>query len=39
MARQFTPVGSETILGPIYLAYGLAIGGVDSLYLFVGKLF
>lgn len=32
-------VGSDTILGPIYLAYGLAEGGVDSLYLFVGKLF
>jgi NTE family protein len=32
-------VGSDTILGPIYLAYGLAEGGVDSFYLFVGKLF
>lgn len=32
-------VGTDTILGPIYFAYGLAEGGVDSFYLFVGKLF
>jgi len=32
-------VGSDTILGPIYFAYGRAEGGVDSLYLFLGKLF
>ncbi len=32
-------VGSETLLGPIYLAYGRAERGVDSVYLFIGKLF
>jgi len=32
-------VGADTLIGPIYLAYGRAERGVDSLYLFVGKLF
>jgi NTE family protein len=32
-------MGADSVLGPIYMAYGRAEGGVDSVYLFVGKLF
>ena len=32
-------VGADTLIGPLYLGYGRAEGGVDSVYLFVGKLF
>lgn len=32
-------VGADSVIGPIYFAYGRAEGGVDSVYLFVGKLF
>jgi len=32
-------VGADTLLGPIYLGYGRAEGGIDSIYLFVGRLF
>ena len=32
-------LGADSPLGPLYLAYGRAEGGVDSLYLFVGQLF
>ena len=31
--------GMDTLLGPLYLAYGRADGGEDSFYLFVGRLF
>lgn len=32
-------VGLDTILGPVYLAYGHAEGGNDSAYLFLGQTF
>ncbi|RMH13968.1 MAG: hypothetical protein D6701_11775, partial [Gemmatimonadetes bacterium] len=32
-------VGLDTLLGPLYLAYGFADGGKDTLYLFVGRAF
>jgi NTE family protein len=32
-------LGLDLPIGPIYLAYGLAEGGRDSLYLFVGQIF
>ena len=32
-------LGSETPLGPIYLAYGYAEGGNHSAYLFIGRAF
>jgi NTE family protein len=32
-------VGVDSFIGPVYLGYGLAEGGTDSLYLFVGRLF
>ena len=32
-------VGSDTFLGPVYLAYGQAQGGADSFYLFFGNTF
>ena len=32
-------VGADTPLGPLYLAYGRAEGGIDSIYLSLGKLF
>jgi NTE family protein len=32
-------VGLDTVLGPIYLAYGHAEGGSDSAYLFLGQTF
>ena len=31
--------GLDTPLGPFYLGYGLAEGGHDSVYLFLGSLF
>ncbi len=30
-------LGADTIIGPLYLAYGLADGGYDALYLFLGR--
>ena len=32
-------VGMETLLGPLYLVYGRATSGGDTLYLFVGRTF
>jgi len=32
-------LGMDTILGPVYLSYGHAEGGNDSVYLFLGRLF
>lgn len=32
-------VGSDTFLGPVYLAYGQAQGGAESFYLFFGNTF
>ena len=32
-------IGSDTFLGPVYLAYGQAQGGKESLYLFFGNTF
>lgn len=32
-------LGLDTILGPIYLGYGHAEGGNDSIYLYLGRLF
>ena len=32
-------VGMETLLGPLYLAYGRATSGRDTFYLFVGRAF
>ncbi len=32
-------VGSDTFLGPVYLAYGQAQGGMDCFYLFFGNTF
>ena len=32
-------VGADTLVGPVYFAYGRAEGGIDSFYLFVGQLF
>ena len=32
-------IGTETVLGPLYLAYGRAEGGRDSLYFFMGRPF
>ncbi len=32
-------VGADTLLGPVYLAYGLTSGGKDSYYLYVGRTF
>ncbi len=32
-------VGAETYLGPLYLAYGRAEGGHQSLYLYLGHKF
>jgi NTE family protein len=32
-------VGADTLLGPLYLAYGISSDGVDSFYLFLGRLF
>lgn len=32
-------LGAETLLGPIYLGYGLAETGDDTLYLFLGRAF
>lgn len=32
-------VGADTPIGPIYLGYGMAEGGHESLYLYLGKLF
>ncbi len=31
--------GADTPLGPVYLAYGYAEGGNDSVYLFLGQTF
>jgi len=31
--------GADTVLGPIYLGYGLTSGGKDSFYLLVGRTF
>jgi NTE family protein len=30
--------GVDTLLGPVYLGYGRADGGTDSLYLFLGRI-
>lgn len=32
-------LGVDSPLGPVYLAYGMAEGGQDSLYLFIGQTF
>ena len=32
-------LGADSFLGPLYLGYGHAEGGVNSLYLFVGRIF
>jgi NTE family protein len=32
-------VGADTIIGPLYVAYGVSSDGVDSFYLFLGRLF
>ena len=32
-------VGMETLLGPLFLAYGRATSGSDTLYLFIGRSF
>ena len=32
-------VGWSTPLGPLYLGYGIAEGGQDSAYLFLGRTF
>jgi NTE family protein len=32
-------VGMETLLGPLYLAYGRATSGSDTFYLFIGRSF
>ena len=32
-------LGMDTILGPVYLSYGHAEAGNDSVYLFLGRLF
>ncbi|MEE9292831.1 MAG: patatin-like phospholipase family protein [Acidobacteriota bacterium] len=32
-------MGAETLMGPLYLGYGLSEGGEDSFYLFLGQLF
>jgi len=32
-------VGADTVIGPLYLAYGRAENNADSLYLFLGKIF
>lgn len=44
MLRKWRPAGSvfvglNTPVGPTYLAYGLAEGGENSVYLFVGRIF
>ena len=30
-------VGADTFIGPLYLGYGMADGGYDALYLFLGR--
>jgi NTE family protein len=32
-------LGLDTFLGPVYLAYGHAEGGHDSVYFFLGQTF
>ncbi len=32
-------LGVDSPLGPVYLGYGYAEGGTDSLYLFLGRSF
>jgi len=32
-------VGMETLLGPLFLVYGRATSGSDTLYLFIGHSF
>jgi NTE family protein len=32
-------IGADTMLGPVYLAYGVTSGGKDSYYLYVGRTF
>ncbi len=32
-------VGADTLIGPLYVAYGISSDGVDSFYLFLGRLF
>ncbi len=32
-------LGADTLIGPLYLAYGISSDGVDSFYLFLGRLF
>jgi NTE family protein len=32
-------VGAETPIGPVYLSYGRAEGGRDSLYFFIGGVY
>jgi len=31
-------IAADTMIGPLYLGYGVAEGGVDSFYLYVGAL-
>ena len=39
-ARRLTTfVGAETLLGPVYVGYGYAEGGHQSLYVFLGRSF
>ena len=32
-------IGADTPIGPVYLAYGSAEGGLSTIYVFVGKMF
>jgi NTE family protein len=32
-------VGADTLIGPLYFAYGISSDGIDSFYLFLGRLF
>ena len=32
-------IGADTVLGPVYLAYGVTTGGKDSYYFYVGRTF
>ncbi len=32
-------VGADTLIGPLYMAYGISSDGIDSFYLFLGRLF
>ena len=32
-------VGADTLIGPLYVAYGVSSDGIDSFYLFLGRLF